>query len=119
ALFLEGLRCARRTGDRWLISELVYHLGILASARGDPASAIGLLKEALEIQSELCDQSGVGTTLYYLAHSYLEQGDAASAETLFRQSLRIGVEFGRILGTAAACNGLAALAVRRGQVERA
>ena len=120
----EALAVARESNDQFGIARSLNMLGDLARTVGDNAAARPLHEEALAICRRLGNRYAVGNILNNLAAAEYGEGDYTAAHAHFAESLTIAQEWGdKIVGDkiaiSYALDGLAALAVRRGESDLA
>jgi predicted ATPase len=100
--FEESLRIAREGGDTYRIAAAIGNLATVLWS--DPGRARALGHEALLLFQKIDNHSGMGNTLFNLAHSHLMEGDLDEARDLFSQALSVYRTFGdpsRIAGASA------------------
>jgi predicted ATPase/class 3 adenylate cyclase len=117
-LYTEVLGLAREIGATDIMASILNNLGETARMRGDYDAARKQYEEALPISGEGGPHL-TSTILSNLGMVALVQGDLATARRCFEESLPMGVKLGYRTGIAGALEGLAELAVREGQLERA
>ena len=117
-LYTEALGLAREIRATDIMGSLLNNLGETARLRGDYGAARQLYEEALQVSGEAGPHL-TSTILGNLGMVALSEGDIATARQRFEESLPITVKLGGRSGIAAALEGLAELAVREGQLERA
>ena len=102
------------------IGRTLWSLGRLARREGDLERAESLFEEAVNRSSEVDPESGhTGGALLDLGEVRLLRGDDARAEAALRESLRIADSLQHVWAVAACLEDFGALAVYRGQTERA
>jgi predicted ATPase len=113
-LSLEGAKAPSKVRARVLFSA-----GALASQQGDYASAMALVKQALEMARRLGDKQGVAVALNALAVQSREQGDTTASRAFLEESLSVWRELGDPAGEARLLSNLANAAKEQGDYARA
>jgi tetratricopeptide (TPR) repeat protein len=120
SLFEEALAIYRELGDRLGIANQLNNLGQRALFDGKLPAARGLLEESRALFRELGERrimaNGPVISLGWLAQ---EEGRYEQARLLYAEALAIGRELHDWRGIALSLEGLAAVAVDQGQIERA
>jgi tetratricopeptide (TPR) repeat protein len=119
SLYEESLTIQHELGHRAGIAESLYHLGNMAYAQSDYATARTLYTESLTIRRELGDRAGIGHSLTNLGNVACTQGDYGMAKSLYEESLSLRREMGDVLNTAGSLEDFANLAGWQGHLERA
>jgi len=94
-LFGEALAAARRAGDASAIANVLI-LGALTLARGEPATAAGLLTEAAELSEAIDYRLHLEKANRQLAQLALQTGELATAARRIRASLETVRGSGRV-----------------------
>jgi len=95
ALFEEGLKIARKVGDRRQIAVTLLGLGRLVALRqGDYAAGHRLFDEGLMIARELGDRRSEGSAIHCLAALARLEGDQERAVALYTESLTLHRDLG-------------------------
>ena len=120
----EALAAARQSNDQFGIARSLSMLGDLARSQGDDAAARPLYEEALAICRQLDRTYSIANILTNLAAAEFGDGNYAAAYSHFTEGLTMHRESGdEIIGgkidISYALDGLAALAVLRGETELA
>jgi predicted ATPase len=120
----EALAAARQSNDQFGIARSLSLLGDLARSQGDDAAARTLYEEALAICRQIDRTYSIANILTNLAAAEFGEGNYTAAYSHFTESLTIYRESGgEIIGgkidISYALDGLAALAVLRGETELA
>ena len=116
----QGLEMVRRCGDRIQLSIALANFGFAAMAAGDYAAAAPALDEALALAEELEDAQT--SPVHYRQPRAASRSPGrrhAPAARDFARTLQLCRESGQPLPVAEALTGLAAIAVRRGDMELA
>jgi tetratricopeptide (TPR) repeat protein len=118
----EALAVARQSNDEFGIARSLNMLGDLARSLGDDAAARPLYEEALAICRQLCNKYATANILTNLAAAEFGEGNYTAAYAHFTEGLTMAQESGdQIVGDKIAISysldGLAALAVLRGETE--
>jgi tetratricopeptide (TPR) repeat protein len=124
SLILESLQVLRTQEDREGVAFNLTNLARLAHLQGQEERATDLLQESLAIYAGLGEKSGQAQAQVVLGHVQYATGENTPyglerAEEQFRQALSLFHELGSRRGAAEALEGLAGIAARRGQPERA
>jgi predicted ATPase/DNA-binding SARP family transcriptional activator len=100
-------------------SEILCNLGILYYRIGDHPKGLTYLEESLSV----CRQAGNTFTSYwslvFLGYVFLRMGEIVQAQQTFIKSLHQFKEVGGVIGVVYTLEGLASLAVKEAQAERA
>ena len=118
AVLEEALAIFRELGDQWGIGLTLQRLGNVAQYRGDLGVAQARLEEAMNIFHELGDRFLYAYALLGLAY-VAQYHDAHWAMALYRESLVRLRELGDREGLPRCLEGLAMVACRQGNFERA
>jgi tetratricopeptide (TPR) repeat protein len=116
ALSEQSLELFRERGDRFFVAFCLHNLALAAWSQGDYARAESLLAEAL------ASKPGSEERAEFLASSglvALDQGEYARAEQAFAESLGLGREANIVYLATPSLEGMAGVAVGKGQMERA
>jgi non-specific serine/threonine protein kinase len=119
ALLEEGLALARRAGDAWLAARCLGELSAVALYGGEPQRARRLAGESLALGEELGDQRTIVEAFRAEGWAALALGEFARAQARLGESLALYRAAGVQWGVAFCLEGLAAVAARQGQPERA
>ena len=117
----ECLALLRRAGNRALYAHNLNNLGYLEMEAGQVAAARLRLDEAVRVEREIGDQRGVAYAICNLAFASLLDGADADADAgaMFEESLRTARRMGDVTMLAYAQLGLAVVASRAGESQRA
>ena len=120
----EALAAARQSNDRFGIARSLSMLGDLARSQGDDAAARPLYEEALAICRQLDRTYSTANILTNLAAAEFGEGNYTAAYSHFTEGLTMHREsddeiIGGKIDISYALDGLAALAVLRGETELA
>lgn len=113
ALCTEAVVRSRAANDVTTAGALT-NLGIALLVSQQYDLAISRFEESLRMRRETADHGGAAHTLRFLGRAWLEQGDLARAEGYFLESFALRDALGEDEGLAEALEGLAAVAVARG-----
>jgi tetratricopeptide (TPR) repeat protein len=121
AWFQQGLaQCGDGEQQKVHLPQYLNGLGNVARLQGNSRQAIALLGESLAGLREAGVPGLLARVLTDLGHAFLDQGDAARAQTLYQESLGLLVGAkGYKPHAARTLEGLAVAAARQGQPERA
>lgn len=97
----------------------VFAAGVLAQVQGDYASADVLIRESVDITSQLGDKQGTAVSLNALAVSARDRGGVPVARALFEESLLLWREVGDRKGVARSLSNLANVVKLQGDYTRA
>jgi non-specific serine/threonine protein kinase len=86
ALAEEGVRLARRAGDREVLAAALHVGGYAAVSRGEYAHAATLADESVALHRALDDPSGTGLAMTVLVHVAIAEGDFVRAQWLLDES---------------------------------
>jgi Tfp pilus assembly protein PilF len=115
----QGLAMARRRGDRIQLSTALGNFGFAAMAAGDYAAAAPALEEAVAIAEEVEDARALPFCTVNRGLLHVLEGDDDPAAGDFARTLALCRESGQPLPVAEALSGLAAIAVRREEMDLA
>lgn len=118
ALLHESLAVQRQLADTNCTAISVGYLGMSALEREDVATAHDLLEQSLAGFEEVAARASITRTVSWLGAAHLVDGNVADAEADYLKSLRIERGLPNRQRTAALLEGLAAVAFRRGQLDR-
>jgi predicted ATPase/DNA-binding SARP family transcriptional activator/Tfp pilus assembly protein PilF len=113
----QGLAMVRRSGDRIQLSIALGNFGFAALAAGDYDAAAPALEEALAIAEEVEDARLLPFSTVNRGLLHVLQGEDQLAARDFARTLALCRESGQPLPVAEALTGLAAIAVRQGEME--
>ena len=119
ALQEDALARFRELGDPSAAATVLNNLGVNADDRGDYARARALYEEALAQQREAGDIQAIAIYLGNLGEVARDQGDHAAAAVYYREGLTIWAALKDRWNTTSTLDGVAMLALDRGQPERA
>lgn len=111
----EAQRLARLVVDPGLESRVAAELGTQLRQQGRPESAELQLLAAVQRAEESGDQTLLPLPLYELGGTLWSKGDLPAADTYWRRSLQIAQQVGDERAQGRGLNGLAILAICRGQ----
>jgi predicted ATPase len=97
----------------------LFAAGVLAVEQGDYAAADALIRESLEISSQLNDKDAVAVCLNALAVNARDQGDIPTARSLLEESQILWRESGDLQAVARCVSNLANVVKLEGDYERA
>ena len=100
-------------------ASLLNELGLLHRSLGNNNDALDYYLQSLEIQQEIGDKSGEGTTLNNISQIYAARGDYETALTYLKQSLDIRQEIGDKSGEGTTLNNISQIYDARGDYETA
>ena len=119
ALCREALAVTEGTSDRFGRSSALHVLGVAAQMAGDLDEARTVMRERLEVMRQLENYAGISGEAGNLSMVERQLGHLYAAESLAREALEIDFRRGDVLQLPWKLNGLAAVAVERGEHERA
>jgi predicted ATPase len=93
----EGLSIVRERGEKWMIGNAEWLLGLVRMGQRNSAAARPLLEESRTLSKELGDVWGEAYTLYLLGMAAYFSGDRAGARAHYEESLRLFQEQGDVL----------------------
>ena len=88
----EGLTLSRKTGNKMLISQALFALGISSMHKEDFERAETFLEESLILTRELGDKSEITRSLTLLGSLALNQQDFVKAQSYYEEGLTIAYE---------------------------
>lgn len=118
-LYQESLVLFRELGDKWSVAACLNNLGVVAWHQGDYGAARGLGEESLALFRELGDKWALAACLNLLGTVSWSQGDDTTAQALYKEGLALKRDIGDQPGIAQSLVGVASVAARVGQAERA
>jgi len=101
------------------VANVLYGLGQLARARGDPADAVRYFGDALAIYQQIDAKPEMARCLGGIGQVALSRPDPAMARSSLAESVRLNLAAGQRLGIARGLAALAALAAAEGDQRRA
>ena len=113
------LKLAGAAAPTRLRARALFAAGVLAQVQGDYAAADVLIRESVEITSQLGDKQGNAVSLNALAVCARDRGDVAGALALFEESLLLWKEVGDQKAVARALSNLANVVKLQGDYDRA
>jgi predicted ATPase/DNA-binding SARP family transcriptional activator len=119
AVLEEAVSLAREAGDGRIAALAINNLGDLALTTGDYARARRLFEESHALLEARGDTANLARSLFNRGAAELLLGDDGSAEARFLGGLALARETGDLEDLAWCLEGLAAVAVRRGDAPRA
>jgi predicted ATPase/Flp pilus assembly protein TadD len=119
ALLEEELAINRELGDKMGIAGTLNNMGKLATGQGDYAAARSLYEEALSINREIGNRHGEAVALHRLGLTAIARLQYAEARALLAESLALAREIDARPCVIGCLEGLAALARKEGEAERA
>ncbi len=115
----EGLSVARRSEDKRLMIQQLYHLGLTESVRGNIAATAKYYEEGLALAKEVGDRGGIAELFSRLGVDVvLLQGNLDKAEALILDGLELAVELGMDVEIAFDLAWLGYVATARQQLHR-
>jgi predicted ATPase/DNA-binding CsgD family transcriptional regulator len=118
-LFEESLAIGRAVGDRWTIASSLGDLGDVAYREGKLRLARALSEESMGVAREMGMARVVAWRLFNLGRIALAEGELAEARAFLHRSLSTLREPGDLTRIAVVLEGLAGLAAREHQPDRA
>ena len=115
AAFERACAAFREVGDRWGIANTVDQLAGIAALEDDPATALVLIDEAIEVIGQLGDAEDAAELQCRRADSLVRIGEVAAARAIYAQVIELGVK----PTTAAAYRGLGEIARLAGDLSTA
>lgn len=119
ATLTESQERFRALNDGWGESTQLWYLGLLDERRNDLAAARAAFKRVTLLVRAAGDRWREASGATYQGRLALAAGQINEAAALYAAALRLYHHLGRPNGLAVALLGLAAVALRRGQAERA
>jgi predicted ATPase/class 3 adenylate cyclase len=114
----EGIAIGRTLGDDGIIGRYLGAQGYMAFMGGDYEAARRPLEEGLEIAERQGNQMAIGMGHHTVAQVARLQGRHADAVRHYASALKLGREFGDAAALSEPLQGMAAVAVAAGDVER-
>jgi hypothetical protein len=118
-LLEEGYAEARAIGYRHWAAALLGELGMVAMARGDRGTARRQWEESLRLSADSMNWVEVSSVQNYLAGLESREGNGAAARAGYAASIALSRPARFLFRIAQSLDGLAILAARQGQPERA
>jgi len=118
-LMEQSLAIGRRLGDPWTIGSALWGIGVLYWTKSEPVNALPYFDEALTLFPQTTDRFMLGWSYRMCGVCRLEQGDLEGARSCFEAGLRIFLDASDVSGLALHVRDFAALALSRGEDERA
>lgn len=118
-LYEEILAIYHELGDHWGCGLPLLGLGRVARARGDYAVARAALEDSRAIFAVAGDRRLQAQASYRLGQLARQEGNWARAEVHYHEALALWHALGQLLGEGLAIAGLAGVAAKRGEMERA
>lgn len=115
----DALLIRRGLGDKHPIAYSLHNLGVFALAQGDTNRARRFFEQDVVRFRELGDKSGIVLSLQYQGLLALDEGDDVRAQSFYVEGLTLARETGPLWVPSNYLLGLANVAVRRDQFERA
>ena len=115
----EELHLGQQSGDRSLIAEAMFGLGVIALAGSDWSAARHHLGEASRLFEEIGDRTFANSAYSYLADVARSTGELPEAEAQYQRVIAVWHEIGHRPGIARCLECLAFIAGAQGRVERA
>jgi tetratricopeptide (TPR) repeat protein len=115
----ESAALNRSVGDRWGVGAAYRGLGVINQAHGEHQQALVMFRKGLDTFTELGGSWWVARVLAEMGRSMLALGNAAEAERVWREALRIATETRGIPVALDVLAGLANLQAKRGKKEYA
>jgi predicted ATPase/class 3 adenylate cyclase len=114
----EGTALGRELGDDPILGRFLQAAGYMAFMSDDLEAARGPLEEGLEVAIRGGDRAGMFVGHHTVAQVARLQDRTADAAAHYREAIRLGSELGDIAQTTEPLQGLAAILVSTGQLER-
>ena len=114
----EGIAIGRQLGDDGIIGRYLAAQGYMAFMGGDYEAARQPLEEGLQIAEREGNQMAIGMGHHTVAQVARLQGRHADAVRHYAEALKLGREFGDAAALSEPLQGIAAVAVAAGDVER-
>ena len=118
AKFQEGMTIARELGDDAIVARFLEAEGYLAFMSDDLARARPLLEESLALAEGRGDQMAIAIGHHTVAQVARLDSRFEDAAAHYRQALRFGKEMGDVAAMSEPLQGLAAVAIATGDVDR-
>ncbi|MBI3942388.1 MAG: tetratricopeptide repeat protein [Chloroflexi bacterium] len=115
----ESLALRREMGDKGGIASSLNNLGGLAYLEKDYDTARKMYEESLALKREMGDKPGIALSLSNLGTMACLQGNLTTSLAFYRESIALHKGTGDRRGIALSLSGLAGVAGRLGQAERA
>jgi ATP/maltotriose-dependent transcriptional regulator MalT len=115
----QSLALFREIGDIKGMGDAVYHLGAIASLRGDLTVGRSLTEEGIELSSEAGDKNRIARALSALGLMACGQGEFVRARALLEEGLALLRELGDIRESGVSLRGLAHALFLQSDLERA
>ena len=96
----EGLKIAKKLGDKWGELSHTGNIGVLLNDMGKPRRAARFLKKALNLSQRLGDMRSMASLLGDIGAAYAGMGNRAAEITCLRRALLIAEEIGDKVGEA-------------------
>jgi predicted ATPase/DNA-binding SARP family transcriptional activator len=119
SLFGESISLARRIEDTTAVGHALLRLGDVARRSGAFDRATQLYEEALSIYRKAGQKINIGWSLSCLGRALAESGRMGDARESYAEALAIFQKLEYVRGTARTLTGFAAIALARGDGERA
>ncbi len=118
-ILAESAALFRAAGDRQLLAQSLNALGLASLQQGDYSHALTHLEEAVSVAQETGAEQYLADALVLLGTLALQEGDFRQSTAFYQQSLALNRTLGNRNGIAEALAGLAEVASRISQSERA
>jgi DNA-binding CsgD family transcriptional regulator/tetratricopeptide (TPR) repeat protein len=118
-ILAESAALFRAVGDRQLLAQSLNALGLASLRQGDSSHALTHLEEAVSVAQETGAEQYLADALVLLGTLALQEGDFQQSTAFYQQSLALNRTLGNRNGIAEALAGLAEVASRISQSERA
>ncbi|MFI9383908.1 BTAD domain-containing putative transcriptional regulator [Kutzneria sp. NPDC052558] len=115
AAFERACALFRAVGDRWGIANTVDLLAGIAALEGDPATALSLVDEAIEVIGQLGDAEDAAELQCRRADNLVRLGEVAAARAIYERVAGLGI----VPTTASAHRGLGEIARLAGDLDTA
>ena len=119
AMYSEALALLKDSDNEGLAAEVKNSLGLLAVERGEAASALSMLADCVSYGRRSGDHSRLAQFLESLANAQLAEGDVDGASKTWTEALSIFRDLNDAYGSIWSLGGLALVAGRRGEFDRA
>jgi DNA-binding SARP family transcriptional activator/predicted ATPase len=117
--FDQGMRLARADDDRRGIDVFRVNRALVAKAAGDPARAVGLLRESLAAARAAGDVARELNVSHNLASGLIALGQLDAAESVLSEAIQASARRGFAFTRRSLLSSLAGVVFERGQLERA